>query len=130
MTAIQNDKTAVLKLHEDVINYFNALDLDALLGLHAENIVLMEPGMPVIIGKTEVQKLFKKLREQNITFKLSYSIQEIEVFGTRAFVRGQVIKNITKNNEATCETGKFITLSQKQDNGRWLRTHVMVNNDE
>jgi len=91
----------------------------------------MEPDMPAITGKAEVMQLFKKFQEQKLVYKLSYTIDELEVFGERAFVRGQVTKQITQNNQSPIrETGKFITLSKKQDDGRWLRTHVMVNNDD
>jgi hypothetical protein len=54
----------------------------------------------------------------------------MEVFAERAFVRGQIIKTSFKNNwNPVQERGKFITLSQKQPDGRWLRTHVIVNSD-
>ena len=126
-----NDEAAVRQLHDEVIAALNALDLDKLLSLHTDNIILMEPDMPTITGKTEVMQLFKKFQEQKLVYKLSYTIDELEVFGERAFVRGQVTKQITQNNQSPIrETGKFITLSKKQDDGRWLRTHVMVNNDD
>ena len=118
-------------MHDEVITALNALDLDKLLSLHTDNIILMEPNMPTITGKAEVMQLFKKFQQQKLVYKLSYSIDELEVFGQRAFVRGQVVKQITQNDQSpVMETGKFITLSQKQDDGRWLRTHVMVNNDD
>ena len=126
-----NDKAAVRQLHDEVITALNALDLDKLLSLHTDNIILMEPNMPTITGKAELMQLFKKFQQQKLVYKLSYSIDELEVFGQRAFVRGQVLKQITQNDQSpVMETGKFITLSQKQDDGRWLRTHVMVNNDD
>jgi len=126
-----NDEAAVRQLHDEVIAALNALDLDKLLSLHTDNIILMEPDMPTITGKAEVMQLFKKFQEHKLVYKLSYTIDEVEVFGERAFVRGQVTKQITQNNQSPIrETGKFITLSKKQDDGRWLRTHVMVNNDD
>jgi len=126
-----NDEAAVRQLHDEVIAALNALDLDKLLSLHTDNIILMEPDMPTITGRAEVMQLFKKFQEHKLVYKLSYTIDEVEVFGERAFVRGQVTKQITQNNQSPIrETGKFITLSKKQDDGRWLRTHVMVNNDD
>jgi len=47
--------------------------------------------MQTIHGKEEIKKLFEKLRQQRITLKLSFNIHETEIFGERAFVRGQVI---------------------------------------
>ena len=125
-----NDEAAIRQLHEEVLSAINTLDLDKLLSLHTDDIILMEPDMPTITGKAEVTQLFKKFQQQQQVYKLSYTIQELEVFGKRAFVRGQVIKQITHNNETPrLVTAKFITLSQKQDDERWLM-HAIVNNDQ
>ena len=125
-----NDELMIRRLHDEVIDTLNILDLDKLLSLYNDNIILMEPDMPAITGKAEVIQLFKKFQQQQQVYKLSYTIQELEVFGKRAFVRGQVIKQIMHNNEAPVhETARFTTLSQKQNDGRWLM-HAIVNNDQ
>jgi uncharacterized protein (TIGR02246 family) len=125
-----NDEAAVRQLHDEVLCAFNTLDLDKLLSLHSDKIVLMEPDMPAITGKAEVTRFFKKLQQQKLEYKLSYTVHELELFGKSAFVHGQVIKQITHNNEAPIhETVRFTTLSQKQDDGRWLM-HAIVNNDQ
>jgi uncharacterized protein (TIGR02246 family) len=129
MNLTDNDELAVRKLHDDVIASFNTLDIEKLLSLHAEDIVLMEPNMQTIHGKDEIKKLFEKLKQQRTTLKLSFNIHETEVFGERAFVRGQVIKTTIQNNKSVHESGKFITLSKKQKDGSWLRTHVIANSD-
>ena len=129
-TTANHDEIAVLKLHDEVLSAFNALDLEKLLSLHTDNIILMEPGIPIISGKKEVIQLFEKFKKLNIVLKLSFTIHELEIFGDRAFVRGQVIKTTIQNNEMPVkDVGKFITLSKKQDDGKWLRTHVIVNSD-
>jgi uncharacterized protein (TIGR02246 family) len=128
LNANNKDVMAVWALHEEVLASFNALDMEKLLSLHTDNIILMEPGMPTITGKKEVIRLFEKFRKQSIALNLSYKIDELEVFGEMAFVRGQVIKTSSQNNEVpVTETGKFITLSRKQKDGTWLRSHVIVN---
>ena len=88
-----NDEAAIRQLHEEVLSAINTLDLDKLLSLHRDDIILMEPDMPTNTGKAEVVQLFKKFQQQQLVYKLSYTIQELEVFGKRAFVRGQVIKH-------------------------------------
>ncbi|HEY6977871.1 MAG TPA: SgcJ/EcaC family oxidoreductase [Chitinophagaceae bacterium] len=129
MNSTYNDEIAVRKLHDEVVTSFNTLDVDKLLSLHSDDIILMEPNMQTIRGKEEIKKLFKKLKQQAITLKLSFNIYEMEVFGERAFVRGQVIKTTIQNNKPVHESGKFITLSRKQKDGSWLRTHVIANSD-
>lgn len=119
---------AIQKLHEEVIECFNAQDPKRLLALHTEDFILMEQNMPAMIGKREVKKLFDKLNTDSIDFTLSFNIYEIEIFQNRAFVRGQVIKHSMKNGLPEQLKGKFMSLLRKQE-GRWLRTHVMANTD-
>lgn len=127
---ISYDEMAIRRLHDEVVASFNSLNLEKLLSLHADNIILMEPGMPLISGKQEMKKLFNRFRREHIVLKLSFNIREVEVFGKRAFVRGQVMKaTIQNNNEPVEDIGKFISLLQKQNDGSWLRTHVIVNSD-
>ena len=115
-TTTNHDEIAVLRLHDEVLSAFNALDLEKLLYLHTDNIILMEPDIPIISGKKEVIQLFEKFKKLNIVLKLSFTIHELEIFGDRAFVRGQVIKTTIQNNEMPVkDVGKFITLSKKQD---------------
>ena len=128
---MNHDEIAVRQLHDEVVTSFNTLDLEKLLSLHTENIILMEPNMPLVNGKQEVRKLFDKFQQEKIVLKLFYNVQEVEVFGERAFVRGQVLKTTIRDHGMPVhDIGKFITLSQKQNDGSWLRTHVIVNSDE
>jgi uncharacterized protein (TIGR02246 family) len=125
------DETGILNLHNDVVDAFNELDIDKLLSLHTDDVILMEPGMPAICGKQEMIKLLERLKNKASRLYLSYRIQELEVFGNRAFLRGQVIKTtVQNNNNKIIEVGNFVTLSQKQTDGKWLRTHVIVTNVE
>jgi len=121
------DEAALRKLHDELLSSLNSPDFDKLLSLLSDDIILMEPDMPAINGKAEVTRLFKKFREQKLAYKLSYIIQKLEVFGKTAFVHTQVMKHITQNN-GEWGAGKFITLSQKQDDGKWLM-QAIVNND-
>ena len=84
---ISYDEMAIRRLHEEVVASFNSLNLEKLLSLHADNIILMEPGMPLISGKQEMKKLFNRFRREHIVLKLFFNIREVEVFGKRAFVR-------------------------------------------
>jgi uncharacterized protein (TIGR02246 family) len=123
------DEQALVTLMENVIKAFNEMDIDKLLSLHTETVILMEPGMPIIQGKEKIRKLFHKLFRKEMVMQLFYAIHEVECSGSLGFVRGQVIKTITAEKSSESETGKFICICQKQSDGRWLRTHVIVNGD-
>lgn len=126
---MHQDEIAVRKLHDEVLSSCNALNLEKMLSFHTDNIILREQGMSIIKGKQEAIKFLEKFKQQNIVLKLLHNIQEIQVFGERAFVRGLVIKVTIQNDEDSVNVmDKFITLSQKQNNGNWLITHIIINN--
>ena len=130
MKTFNHDEIAVRKLHDEVLSALNDFDTEKLLSLHTDNIILMEPNMPTINGKEEMKKMLEKFKKQKLVFSLSYSIDEIEIIGDRAFLRGQIMKTTFKNHwNRVHEHGKFITFSKKQQDGNWLRTHVIVNSD-
>ena len=61
--------------------------------------------------------------------KLELTIHELEITFGRAFVRGAVKKTTFENGSLLEDMGKFICRLKKQGDGRWLRTHVIVNSD-
>ena len=131
ITDMKTDETAIRDLLEHVVTAFNKSDLEELLSFHSDDIILMEPNMPVIKGKDQVRKLFAAFQQKKIEMELDFDIVELEVNGDRAFVRGHVLKTVLQNGSITeNDTGKFICLLKKQADGTWLRTHVIVNSDQ
>ena len=131
ITDMKTDETAIRDLLEHVVTAFNKSDLEELLSFHSDDIILMEPNMPVIKGKDQVRKLFASFRQKKIEMELDFDIVELEIAGDRAFVRGHVLKTVLQNGSITeNDTGKFICLLKKRADGTWLRTHVIVNSDQ
>lgn len=130
MKTTQKEEQAIRELMSDVVSAFNRLDVEKLLAMHTDDIILMAPNMPIIHGKQMVRELFADFVRRGIALKLSFTLDEVEVSGGMAYVRGKVYKTTIENGGITDEdTGKFICLLKKQDDGRWLRTHVIVNSD-
>lgn len=131
---ILTDKDKIIFLLSEVVQSFKTRDLQKLLSLHTEDIIVMEPDRPAIVGMPEVKKVFtaafQNLKQKNISFQLAFKVFEIEIWGERAFVRGQVVKEtVNDNNEPEKENGKFICIFKKQADESWLRSHVMANFD-
>ena len=130
-TVTTEDEKAVRDVLNNVIAAFNEKDLEKLLSLHTDDIILMEPGIPLIQGKKRVREMFADFEKRKLSIKLSFTIDELEVNGSRAFARGQVFKQSGDvGKKPVNEIGKFITLLKKQEDGNWLRSHVIVNMDE
>ena len=129
-----SDEQAIRDMHEHIISAFNQYDLDKLLTWHTNDVVVMEANRPIISGINEVREVFTKafehIKQQGLLFNLSFKIHELEVWGERAFARGQVNK-ITKNDDGSIkeESGKYLCLFKKQADGTWLRSHVIANDD-
>jgi ketosteroid isomerase-like protein len=89
----------------------------------------MEPHLSAIKGKEKIKELFADFEKRRIKIKLELTIHELEVVLDRAFVRGAVKKITFENGSMVEDMGKFLCLLKKQRDGRWLRTHVIVNSD-
>ena len=128
------DEQAIADMHVLIIDAFNNGDLEKLLSVHTEDVVIMEPHRSTIQGIEEVREVFTKafdhVKKNGILFKLSFKIHELEVWGDRAFARGQVNK-ITRNADGTdkLDAGKYLCLFRKQADGSWLRSHIISNED-
>jgi len=134
LTKVITDKGQILRIIDIVIECFKTRDLETMLSVHSDDIVIMEPDRPAIVGKAQVRKLFaaalEGLKAKNIRFELSAKIFELEIWENRAFVRGQVVREVTyPDGRYEEEAGKFISIFRKQNDGVWLRSHVMANFD-
>ena len=132
-TLHHDDETAIHGLLNNVREAFNNGDIENAVQLHKENVVLMESNMPAIEGRPALKQLFttyfEKRREQKIVAKLDFEVLELEVICNRAFTRGKVTLESEKNGVSTMMTGKFLCIFQKQEDGSWLRSHIVSNSD-
>jgi uncharacterized protein (TIGR02246 family) len=129
ITELRTDEAAVRALLDAIVTAFNNQDIEALLALHTDDIVLMDPGMPTVQGKEQMQYVFARFKAERISIQLEITIHELKVCGDMAFFRGLVFGSKTKAAESPIQiTGRVLCLFRKEAPGRWLRSHVMVNN--
>lgn len=129
-TELKMDEAAVRNLLDAIVTAFNNQDMETLLALHTDDIVLMDPGMPTVQGKEQVQQLFARFKAEKISLHLKITVHELKVSGDLAFFRGIVFVRKTKEAEPPVQdTGRVLCLFRKEATGRWLRSHVMVNKE-
>lgn len=122
------DEAAVQAVFEKIVTAFNNCRVEDLITLHTDDFVLMDPGKPTMYGKEIGRHVFARFKKEQISFHLSCTIDEIQVSGHIAFVRGTVSSRMTKGNAPPVhDAGRFLSLFRKQPAGNWLRSHVMVN---
>jgi len=126
-----DDKLQIVQLLKTIITAFNTNDIDTLLSLHSDDVILMDPGMPLIQGKKRIREMFADFQTRQLQIHLAYDVHEVETDERLAFVRGTVYKSSKVQYETTqSDTYRFICLFRKQENAQWLRTHVIVNSDK
>ena len=127
----QNDELEIRHLLKEIIVAFNNSDIETLLSLHSDDVILMDPGMPLIQGKKRIREMFGRFHERQIQIQLAYDIHELEADDRLAYIRGTVYKtNTIQQGKPQHENYRFICLFKKQENNQWLRTHVIVNSDK
>jgi ketosteroid isomerase-like protein len=125
---LTTDQVAVQATFEKIIAAFNSSNVDALMALHTDDFVLMDPGMPTLHGKGMVREVFARLKREKVSFHLRYAVDELEVQDKIAFIRGELSSRMMKDEAPPVfDKGRFLCLFRKQSSGDWLRSHVMVN---
>lgn len=93
--------------------------------------VLMAPGTPAQTGKTAVEEYYQSIFDEYET-SLNSFYEEVEVSGDLAFGRGFAeVELISKTDGDTVySTSKYLNILQRQEDGSWLTTHDIWNENE
>ena len=128
------DNQTDIQAQKDFIQNFdiasNAGDFETLASFYTEDAVRMPQGMPAWIGKKAIRDGFKKESEQ-FDFEAVDSVENVQVFGDLAFMRGSyTIKLIPKNGgEPIHEIGKWMSFRKRQPDGSWKTASDIYNTD-
>lgn len=110
--------------------YQNAIlagDQAAVLALYADGVVEMPPNMPIRNGKSAIEAAAEE--PQPTTFSLTPV--ETDGVGDLAYDRGTYAASVMMEGmeQPVNDTGKYLALLRKQDDGSWLMTTVIWNSD-
>ena len=96
--------------------------------LYTEDAVLMPPNQPMVQGRAAIQTW----KEASPTFtEFNLTVEEIDGRGDLAFVRGtySLTMELEGAPEPIQDTGKFLDILQKQEDGSWLIAVDIFNSD-
>jgi len=79
-TSTQADEAAVKQVFRQMVEKWNAADLDGLIAFFADDYVQMPPGRPEIVGKKALRAAWDQFLSEN-THTLKTSIEDIEISG-------------------------------------------------
>ncbi len=98
---------------------FNQRDIESLVGLYAEDAVLMAPNQPSAVGHQELRASFQA-EWQATTAALQNQVDEIHVSGDLATVRGSGQGMITPSDGSGSLRGSLDVGYSVPSSGRWI----------
>lgn len=109
---------------------FNRGDAAAIAIHFTEDGALMAPGTPASYGRDAVEAYYQQIFDEYDTQLDSY-YEEVQVSGNLAFGQGIAeVQLIPKDGgEPISSTSKYINILERQDNGLWLTTYDIWNDN-
>lgn len=124
------DREAVADIEDRIRAAYDAGDADGVAAQYTEDALLMSPGKPATEGR---QAIADSLRPFFAAFRgeLAQEIEEIEVLGDQAYMRGRIrIKVTAKRGRAKAELhGKYIAIARRCPDGVWRFSRDIYNYD-
>ena len=117
MSAEEDAELQIRELVDSWIAASNARDLPALIGMMTDDIVFMTPGRAPF-GKAEFAADVERMK--SVAIGARAEVQEIEVFGPRAYIRNHVRVELTSPGQAPKRvSGYAMSVLRKEADGRW-----------
>ena len=117
MSADEDDARQIRRLVDSWIAASNARDLPALMDMMTDDVVFMTPGRAPF-GKAEFAADSEHVK--GVAIEARAEVQEIEVFGPRAYIRNHVRVELTSPGQAPKRvSGYAMSVLRKEADGRW-----------
>lgn len=117
MSAGEDDERQIRKLIDSWIAASNARNLPALMDMMTDDVVFMTPGRGPF-GKAEFAADSQRMK--SVTIDARAQVQEIEVFGPRAYIRNHIQIELTSPGQAPRRmSGYAMSILRKEADGRW-----------
>ena len=126
------DQRAIARLQESDIASNTALDLDALVSLTTDDVVVLPPGRPPVIGHAALRSFYQGLVEKTPDAQvLAYSEEwdEVRIVGDFAFQWGTITER-TKPAVTAAESSSAVhamRMLARQPDGSWKIARFMWN---
>ena len=124
------DREAVAAIEDHIRAAYAVGDADGVAAQYTEDAILMNPGRPAVVGREAIAEGFRPFFA-SFRGELAQEIEEIEVFGDQAYMRGKIkIKITAKKGSAKAElNGKYIAIARRDSDGVWRFARDIYNYD-
>lgn len=99
-----------------------AKDTEGLAGHYADDAYFVPPGAPAADGSTAIRQFYANgLTDPAIAVTIASDKVDVAASGDMAYARGHFTENYTdkKSAKVMTQTGKYLTIYKKQDDGSW-----------
>ena len=128
---LKTDIAAINKVYHQYAMGLSTGDIDLWMSIWINDGIRMEPDMPAITGKEQIRARMQSVLDM-FKFKMTIDVEEIKVFGDWAFSRGTYKYTMTpkKEGEPYANTGKYLTILERQADGSWKFARDCFNTNE
>jgi uncharacterized protein (TIGR02246 family) len=117
LSAGADDERQIRELIQAWIAASNARDLPALMDMMTDDVVFMTPSRAPF-GKAEFAADSQRMK--SVAINARAQVQEVEVFGPRAYIRNHIQVELTSPGQAPKRmSGYAISILRKEADGRW-----------
>lgn len=124
------DREAVAAIEDRIRAAYAVGDADGVAAQYTDDAILMNPGRPAVVGRQAIAEGFRPFFA-SFRGELAQEIEEIEVMGDQAWMRGKIhIKVTARHGSAHNELhGKYIAIARRCPDGVWRFSRDIYNYD-
>ena len=127
----ENDVKTLNQLRERTMKAENAGDAAFFERVSAEDVIVMPPGMPAVMGRAATVAFMSAFLGQ-FELHIRYVSEEIRVHGDFGFDRGTYSQTLTPKGggQGNRESGKYLWIYSRRSDGVWEFSRVIWNASE
>lgn len=121
------DLSAIQAASDEWVATYNDNDWDALAKQFDADAIMMPPNSPAVVGRDAISAWEA---EYETGFQIAFDVQQIEVEGNLAYIRGRSCVFIPlEGGGYGVDVGKYLEIRKKDENGEWLIVTDIFNSD-
>ncbi len=126
-----DDRTQIAEIERRIMAAFAAGDADAVAAQYTEDALLLPPGSPPLGGRAVIAETYRATFA-DFTVQLRNEVEETEIAGDWAWVRGRFDHTTTAKADGTATkgSGKYLAIARRDSDGVWRFHRDAFNSDE
>ncbi len=123
------DEAAIRHVLDEVARTFNAGDYDGMFKLYRDDVVILSPGQPDIVGKQAWRTGLGAL-PKGVVMQMRFDTQELEIAGDLAYERGTFVieaKDPKTDALAPVVKARHVHIFKREADGSWKGWRLIEN---